>query len=110
MQQVEGGNPVNLAPLKGEAVADFNETGDQRRFEIRICDVFAGGVVAFGRRAEEGAAAGEGLHLLPHGHDGPAVAAGETRGRQAAQFSGQFGVLLTVDLLPSGTVLTLVAA
>jgi len=29
MQQVQGGNPVDLASLKAEIVADFNETGDQ---------------------------------------------------------------------------------
>src|SRR6516225_6161745 len=78
MQQVEGGNPVNLAALKVESVTNFDETGDQGRFEGRICNVFAGSILAFGRRAEEGSATGEGLHLLPHGGDGLGVSSGES--------------------------------
>src|SRR5262249_57584966 len=110
MQQVEGGNPVNLATLKAEAVADFDETGDQGRFEGRICNVFAGCILAFGRRAEERSATREGLHLLPHGGDGPGVPAGESGGGQPLHFPGQFGALLAVKLLPASAVFTLICA
>ena len=81
MQQVESGNPIDLAALKAEAVADFDETGDQGRFEVRICDVFAGCILAFGRRGKKRSAA-EGLDLLPHGRDGSGVLVGESGGRQ----------------------------
>ena len=59
MQQVERGNPVDLAALKAEAVADFDETGNQGRFEVRICNVFARRILAFGRRGEKRSAADE---------------------------------------------------
>ena len=97
MQQVEGGNPVDLAALKAEAVTDFDETGDQGRFEIRICNVFAGRILTFRFRAEKRSAAGEGLHLLPHGGDGPGVSGGESGSGQSLQFLGQFGVLSRPD-------------
>jgi hypothetical protein len=45
MQQVEGGDPVDLAALEAEAVADFDETGDQRGLEIRIREIFARGIL-----------------------------------------------------------------
>jgi hypothetical protein len=44
---------ASLAALKVEAVADFDERGDEGRFEVRICNVFAGGILAFGRGAEK---------------------------------------------------------
>jgi len=59
VQQVECGDPVDLAALKAEVVADLDETGDQCSFELRIGDVFAGRVLAFGRRTEKRSAAGE---------------------------------------------------
>src|SRR5215469_5789382 len=110
VQQVEGGNPVDLAALKAEAVTNFDETGDQGRFEIRIGNVFAGRILAFGRRAEKCSAAGEGVHLLPHGSDGPGVSGGESGGGQPLQFLGQLGTILAVKLLPGSAVFTLICA
>ena len=110
MQQVEGGNPVDLAALEAEAVADFDETGYQGRFEIGISNVFAGCILAFGGRAEERSTAREGLHLLPHGGDGPGIPGGESGGRQPLQFLVQLGAILAVKLLPGGAVFTLVSA
>ena len=110
MQQVERGNPVDLVALKVETVADFDETPDECRFEVRICNVFAGGILSFGRGAEKCSAAGKGLHLFPHGGDGSDVPAGESGAGQPLQFLGQFGALLVVKLLPGSAVFTPIGA
>src|SRR4029077_1286774 len=110
MQQVERGNPVDLAAFKVEAVTDFDETGDEGRVEVRICNVFAGGILAFGRGAEKRSAAGKGLYLLPHGGDGSGVLAGESGAGQPLQLLGQVGALLAVKLLPGSAVFTPIGA
>ena len=75
MQQVEGGNPVDLAALKAKPVTDFDEAGDERRFEIGIRNVFARRILTFGDWLDDRSVGGKGLQLPPHSGDGTDVSA-----------------------------------